>query len=269
MHSSWLASVILTFTPWEICLPAKADSLLWPSFVIVTIIIIIIIILYTFRLPGWTCVTPSPMLSTMPPPSWPRMTGKRPSGSQPLNVYASVWHTPEYRTCIHDSIMWVMSYRQRRCQQGGGQRVWPPQKMPPPLGGAVVWVFPNVSLTMCPLKLSLVRLLARLWHQHWLPSHKFIRLFRDTAIEMCFLLNCNVYKTNIHWMFTRNIIYCILWTECDTNYNILFDFLTFIRTSPLLGGATSTVSKVNGFFAAQATAALHVIACKITTKHNC
>ena len=152
---------------------------------------------------------------------------------------------------------------------GGGGRGSGLHKKCPPLGGAVVWVFPNVSLTMCPLKLSLVRLLARLWHQHWLPSHKFIRLFRDTAIEMCFLLNCNVYKTNIHWMFTRNIIYCILWTECDTNYNILFDFLTFIRTSPLLGGATSTVSKVNGFFAAQATAALHVIACKITTKHNC
>jgi len=46
---------------------------------------------------------------------------------------------------------------------------------------------------------------------------------------------------------------------------ILFDHLTFIRTSPVFGGATSTVSKVSGFFATQETAARHFIVCKITT----
>lgn len=30
----------------------------------------------------------------MPPPSCPRIHGKIPSGSLPLNVYASVWQTP-------------------------------------------------------------------------------------------------------------------------------------------------------------------------------
>ena len=39
-------------------------------------------------------VTPSPTASTMPPPSWPRMAGKMPSGSSPDSVKASVWHTP-------------------------------------------------------------------------------------------------------------------------------------------------------------------------------
>ena len=39
-------------------------------------------------------VTPSPTASTMPPPSWPRMDGKMPSGSSPESVKASVWHTP-------------------------------------------------------------------------------------------------------------------------------------------------------------------------------
>lgn len=36
---------------------------------------------------------------------------------------------------------------------------------------------------------------------------------------------------------------------------------TFTRTSPLLGGETSTSSKLNGLFAFQATAALHLITC--------
>src|SRR5262249_27470086 len=30
----------------------------------------------------------------MPPPSWPRIAGNKPSGSAPDIVYASVWHTP-------------------------------------------------------------------------------------------------------------------------------------------------------------------------------
>jgi len=41
--------------------------------------------------------------------------------------------------------------------------------------------------------------------------------------------------------------------------------ITFIRTSPVFGEATSTVSRVKGFFASQATAARHVIVCKIIT----
>src|SRR5262249_52525210 len=44
--------------------------------------------------PGLTEVTPGPISSTMPPPSWPRMTGNMPSGSAPDNVNASVWQTP-------------------------------------------------------------------------------------------------------------------------------------------------------------------------------
>ena len=44
--------------------------------------------------PGATLVTPSPTLSTIPAPSWPSTTGKRPSGSEPPSVYASVWQTP-------------------------------------------------------------------------------------------------------------------------------------------------------------------------------
>jgi hypothetical protein len=36
---------------------------------------------------------------------------------------------------------------------------------------------------------------------------------------------------------------------------------TFTRTSPLLGGATSTSSMLKGLFAFQATAALHLIVC--------
>lgn len=37
---------------------------------------------------------------------------------------------------------------------------------------------------------------------------------------------------------------------------------TFILTSPALGGATSTVSMVTGFFGSHATAALQMIGCK-------
>jgi hypothetical protein len=44
--------------------------------------------------PGLTLVTPSPTSTTMPPPSWPSTAGNRPSGSSPLSVNASVWHTP-------------------------------------------------------------------------------------------------------------------------------------------------------------------------------
>lgn len=45
----------------------------------------------------------SPTLSTMPPPSWPKITGKSPSGSRPPNVYASVWQTPVANTRIRTS----------------------------------------------------------------------------------------------------------------------------------------------------------------------
>ena len=44
-------------------------------------------------------VTPSPTLSTTPPPSWPRIQGKRPSVSAPLRAWSSVWHTPLARIC--------------------------------------------------------------------------------------------------------------------------------------------------------------------------
>src|SRR5438876_1372471 len=38
--------------------------------------------------------TSGPTSSTTPAPSWPSTAGKRPDGSRPLMVYASVWHTP-------------------------------------------------------------------------------------------------------------------------------------------------------------------------------
>ena len=38
-------------------------------------------------------VTPGPTASTMAPASWPRIDGKRPSGSCPPHVYTSVWHS--------------------------------------------------------------------------------------------------------------------------------------------------------------------------------
>lgn len=37
-------------------------------------------------IPGLNLVTPLPTLSTVPAPSWPKITGKRPSGSLPLRV---------------------------------------------------------------------------------------------------------------------------------------------------------------------------------------
>ena len=40
--------------------------------------------------------------------------------------------------------------------------------------------------------------------------------------------------------------------------------VTLMRTSPAFGGATSIVSILNGFFASQATAALHCIGCEHT-----
>lgn len=50
--------------------------------------------------PGCTDVTPSPTLSTYPPPSCPNTQGNRPSGSLPPRVYASVWQTPEASSLI-------------------------------------------------------------------------------------------------------------------------------------------------------------------------
>src|SRR5689334_14028063 len=44
--------------------------------------------------PFFTVVTPGPTSTTMPAPSWPRMAGKRPSGSAPERVNSSVWQMP-------------------------------------------------------------------------------------------------------------------------------------------------------------------------------
>src|SRR5262249_32355752 len=44
--------------------------------------------------PVLTEVTPGPTSTTMPAPSWPRIAGKRPSGSAPERVYSSVWQMP-------------------------------------------------------------------------------------------------------------------------------------------------------------------------------
>lgn len=72
--------------------------------------------------PGFTFVTLSPTDSTIPAPSWPRMTGNAPSGSLPDRVYASaglsanvtgvyvvdrlaspVWQTPVWYISIRTS----------------------------------------------------------------------------------------------------------------------------------------------------------------------
>src|SRR6185295_10963892 len=44
--------------------------------------------------PFFTDVTPGPMSTTMPAPSWPRIAGKSPSGSAPERVNSSVWQMP-------------------------------------------------------------------------------------------------------------------------------------------------------------------------------
>src|SRR5688500_16806140 len=44
--------------------------------------------------PSETLITPGSTSTTTPAPSCPRTDGKRPSGSDPLLVYSSVWHTP-------------------------------------------------------------------------------------------------------------------------------------------------------------------------------
>src|SRR5262245_3701743 len=38
---------------------------------------------------------PGPTSTTMPAPSWPKITGNRPSGSPPERVNSSVWQTPD------------------------------------------------------------------------------------------------------------------------------------------------------------------------------
>src|SRR5262249_41157251 len=44
--------------------------------------------------PFLTEVTPTPVSTTTPAPSWPRIDGNNPSGSAPDKVNSSVWHTP-------------------------------------------------------------------------------------------------------------------------------------------------------------------------------
>src|SRR5215469_16744341 len=44
--------------------------------------------------PFFSEVTPGPTSTTIPAPSWPKITGKSPSGSAPERVNSSVWHTP-------------------------------------------------------------------------------------------------------------------------------------------------------------------------------
>src|SRR6476620_5053831 len=44
--------------------------------------------------PFCTDVTPGPTSTTIPAPSWPKITGNNPSGSAPERVNSSVWQTP-------------------------------------------------------------------------------------------------------------------------------------------------------------------------------
>ena len=44
--------------------------------------------------PFFTDVTPGPTSTTMPAPSWPKITGNSPSGSAPERVNSSVWQMP-------------------------------------------------------------------------------------------------------------------------------------------------------------------------------
>ena len=56
--------------------------------------------------PAFTVVTPGPTDSTTPAASCPRMQGKRPSGSCPSRVYASVWHSAVATTLMRTSPSW-------------------------------------------------------------------------------------------------------------------------------------------------------------------
>src|SRR5579859_6319557 len=53
--------------------------------------------------PFLSVVTPGPTSTTIPAPSWPKITGKSPSGSAPERVNSSVWHTPLARISINTS----------------------------------------------------------------------------------------------------------------------------------------------------------------------
>src|SRR5580704_15941110 len=53
--------------------------------------------------PFFSDVTPGPTSTTTPAPSWPKMTGNRPSGSAPERVNSSVWHTPLARISMSTS----------------------------------------------------------------------------------------------------------------------------------------------------------------------
>src|SRR5579863_1769390 len=44
--------------------------------------------------PFFSDVTPGPTSITTPAPSWPKITGNKPSGSPPERVNSSVWQTP-------------------------------------------------------------------------------------------------------------------------------------------------------------------------------
>lgn len=48
----------------------------------------------TFHIPGFTQVTPSPTLSTIPAPSWPGITGYSTLGKEPVRTCSSVPHIP-------------------------------------------------------------------------------------------------------------------------------------------------------------------------------
>src|SRR3569833_3873620 len=53
--------------------------------------------------PFFSDVTPAPTSITTPAPSWPKITGNKPSGSAPERVNSSVWQTPEALISIRTS----------------------------------------------------------------------------------------------------------------------------------------------------------------------
>ena len=68
------------------------------------------------KLPGATEVTSGPILSTIPAPSWPRMTGKLVLPAPPRKKYRSEWQTPEETILIRTSsrsggATWIVSIR--------------------------------------------------------------------------------------------------------------------------------------------------------------
>jgi len=114
----------------------------------------------------------------IPAGSYPTMTSKWPTVPPPWKKRFKT--NRRLANCAsYDSCYYVMQRRYQRVQGPG-----PHKKKIGPLRGAVARVFLNVSLAMCPLKLSLASVLATLWRQYLTTNRK----------SLCFPLVLGVYR---------------------------------------------------------------------------